>query len=155
MVNLDTLLIELDVRNGQSTELRDSQPRVKEDEDRIVVPAEMFIFLDKFQKITLLLSGNRFSGDRIIYDHRCQFKSKRILTDQVIIHCQLKSRSQNASDGVNGAVPSTIPLLKLNQPCFCIGQANLVNALLAKRFLVQDVDNRFISCTGVVGHSGF
>ena len=60
MVNLDTLLIELDVRNGQSTELRDSQPRVKEDEDRIVVPAEMFIFLDKFQKITLLLSGRKW-----------------------------------------------------------------------------------------------
>ena len=56
MVNLDTLLIELDVRNGQPTELRDSQPRVKENEDRIVVPAEMLIFLDEFQKITFLLS---------------------------------------------------------------------------------------------------
>ena len=57
MVNLDALLIELDVRNGQPTELRDSQPRVKENEDRIVVSAEMLIFLDEFQKFTLLLSG--------------------------------------------------------------------------------------------------
>ena len=155
MVNLDSFLIELDVRNGQPTELRDSQPRVKENEDRIVVPAEMLIFLDKFQKFTLLLSGNCFSGDRIVHDHRCQFKSKWILTDQVIVNRQLKSRSQNTSDGVNGAVPSAIHLLKLDQPRLCIGQANLVNALLSKRFFVQDIDHGLISCTGVMAHSGF
>ena len=115
----------------------------------------MFILLDEFQKFTLLLSGNCFSGDRIVYDYRCQLKSKWILTNQVIIHCQLKSRSQNTSDGVNGAVPSAIHLLKLDQPRLCIRQANLVNAQLSKRFFVQDIDHGLISCTGVVAHSGF
>ena len=78
MVYLDTLLVELKIGDRQPAELRDSQPRVKENIDRIVVSAEMLIFLDEFQKITLLLTGNCFSGDGIVYDHRCQFKSKRI-----------------------------------------------------------------------------
>ena len=130
VVYLDTLLVELKIGDRQPAELRDSQPRVKENIDRIVVSAEMLIFLDEFQKITLLLTGNCFSGDGIVYDHRCQFKSKRIFTDQIIIYRQLKSRSQNTSDGVNRAVPSAIHLLKLDQPRLCIRQANLVNALL-------------------------
>ena len=53
VVYLDTLLVELKIGDRQPAELRDSQPRVKENIDRIVVSAEMLIFLDEFQKIVL------------------------------------------------------------------------------------------------------
>lgn len=76
-------------------------------------------------------------------------------TDQIIIYRQLKSRSQNTSDGVNRAVPSAIHLLKLDQPRLCIRQANLVNALLSKRFSVQDIDYGLISRLGVMTDTGF
>ena len=74
--------------------------------------------------------------------HRFYFRCYSIgkNTDQIIIYRQLKSRSQNTSDEVNRAVPSAIHLLKLDQPRLCIRQANLVNALLFKRFSVQDID---------------
>ena len=76
-------------------------------------------------------------------------------TDQIIIYRQLKSRSQNTSDGVNRAVSSAIHLLKLDQPRLCIRQANLVNALLSKRFSVQDIDYGLISRLGVMTDAGF
>ena len=65
VVNLDTLLIELDIRKGQSTKFRDTQPRIKENEDRIVVSAEVLIFFNEFQKFTLLLSGKVLDMDML------------------------------------------------------------------------------------------
>ena len=74
----------------------------------------MFIFLDEFQKFTLLLAGNCFSGNRIVDDHGCQLKSKRILADQVIINRHLKRRSQNTPDRMDRTVPSAVHLLKFD-----------------------------------------
>lgn len=58
MVYLDTLLVELKIGKGQPTELRDTQSCIEKNIDRIIVSAEMLIFLEKFQKLTLLLTGN-------------------------------------------------------------------------------------------------
>ena len=38
----------------------------------------MFIFLNKLQQISLLLSGNRFSSNRIIDNDGCKLKFKWI-----------------------------------------------------------------------------
>ena len=46
----------------------------------------MFIFLNKLQQISLLLSGNRFSGNRIIDNDGCKLKFKWIFTKQIIIY---------------------------------------------------------------------
>ena len=46
MVNLDTLLIELDIGKGQSTKFRDAQPCVKENEDCIVVIVFVILYLN-------------------------------------------------------------------------------------------------------------
>jgi len=115
----------------------------------------MLIILDEFQKFTLLLTGNCFSGNRIVDNHGCQLKSKRILADQIIINRHLKRRSQNTSDRVDGTVPSAIHLLKFDQPRLCIRQANLVNSLLSKRFFIQNVDHGLISRLGVMTDTRF
>ena len=77
----------------------------------------MFIFLNKLQQISLLLSGNRFSGNRIIDNDGCKLKFKWIFTKQIIIYCQLKCRSENSPDRMNGTISPPINLLELNQPC--------------------------------------
>ena len=79
----------------------------------------MFIF-NKLQQISLLLSGDRFSGNRIIDNDGGKLKFKWIFTKQVIIYCHLKCRSENSPDRMNGTVSPSIYLLELNQPCFCV-----------------------------------
>ena len=120
MVYLDTHFIKLNLRNRQSAELGNTKPGMKKNIDCIVVSAEMCIFLDEFQQLPLLLPGDGFSGYGIVDNHRCQLKSKGIFANQVIVHRHLKSRSENAPDGMNGAVAPAVHLLKLDEPRLCI-----------------------------------
>ena len=115
----------------------------------------MLVFLDESQKLTFLLSGNGFPGDGVVHDDRRQLEAKRILAEQIVVYRHLKSRPENTSDGVNRTVPFAIHLLKLDQPCLCIRQAYLVDALLAKRIFLQNVDHGLVSGTGIVIDSGF
>lgn len=119
--------------HGQAAEFRDTQPRVKENVGPIVASAVMLIRLDELQQIPFLLPGDGLPGHRVIDDHRGQFKLKRILADHVIVHRHLECRSENASNRINRAIPSAIHLLKLDEPCFGIRQAHLVNVLPAER----------------------
>ena len=77
----------------------------------------MFIFLNKLQQISLLLSGNRFSGNRIIDNDGCKLKFKWIFTKQIIVYRHLKCWSEDSPDRMNGTVSPPINLLELNQPC--------------------------------------
>ena len=122
------------------------------------------VFLNDMLHVLLPMKGDHWlivlvekQKSSISVYHRFYFRCYSIgkNTDQIIIHRQLKSRSQNTSDGVNRAVPSAIHLLKLDQPRLCIRQANLVNALLSKRFSVQDIDYGLISRLGVMTDTGF
>ena len=124
----------------------------------------LVIFLNNMFQVLLPMKGDHWlivlvekQKSSISVYHRFYFRCYSIgkNTDQIIIHRQLKSRSQNTSDGVNRAVPSAIHLLKLDQPRLCIRQANLVNALLSKRFSVQDIDYGLISRLGVMTDTGF
>ena len=56
---------------------------MKEDVDCVIIFTKMSAFLNKLEQIPFLFLGNRFSGNRIMDNHRCQFKSKRIFTNQV------------------------------------------------------------------------
>ena len=124
----------------------------------------LVIFLNNMFQVLLPMKGDHWlivlvekQKSSISVYHRFYFRCYSIgkNTDQIIIYRQLKSRSQNTSDGVNRAVPSAIHLLKLDQPRLCIRQANLVNALLSKRFSVQDIDYGLISRLGVMTDTGF
>ena len=124
----------------------------------------LVIFLNNMFQVLLPMKGDHWlivlvekQKSSISVYHRFYFRCYSIgkNTDQIIIYRQLKSRSQNTSDEVNRAVPSAIHLLKLDQPRLCIRQANLVNALLFKRFSVQDIDYGLISRLGVMTDTGF
>lgn len=79
-------------------------------------------------------------GNRIPAKQKERWKTRKVYTTDWDDRGNAERWRAAAADAINGAVPSAVHLLKLNQPCFCIRQANLVNALLAKNSFVQDVD---------------
>lgn len=132
-----------------------AKPCVKEDIDSVVVSAEMPVLFDELQKIPLLFPADSFSRHGVIDDHRCQLKTEWVLADQVIIHCHLECRPQNASNRMNRAIPSAVHLLKLDEPCFGIRQAHLVNAQPAERLFFQDVNHRLVGCDRIMTDANF
>ena len=118
MIHMDPVLVKLDVRHGKTAKLGNAETRVEQDIEGIVILTVVLVLLHKVQEIPLPLPGDRLPGHRVIHNDRCQFKSKRILSDQVIVNRQLKGRSQYPSDGMNGAVAFAVLLLQLDQPSF-------------------------------------
>lgn len=123
----DTLVLEVDVRNGQPAKLGNPQPGIEQDVDSVIVFAVAVILLNELEECPLLRPGNGFSGHAVVDNHGSQLKAKGILADQVILHRHLKGRANHAPNRMDGTVASAI-LLQLNQPRLGIGQLYLVNA---------------------------
>jgi hypothetical protein len=105
MIHPDSLLFEVNVGNGQSAELRDTQACIKQDEDPVVIFAVTLVLLDELQESSLLSSGDGISGDTVIDHNRCQLKLEGILVDQIILQRHFKGRPYNTPDGKEPAAP--------------------------------------------------
>ena len=71
---------------------------VEEQEDSVVVPAEVAVIADEIEKSLFLLRGEGDAGDAVVDNHRGQFKGKRILENQIVVHRHLESRTQYAAN---------------------------------------------------------
>ena len=107
VIHPDSLVLEVDVRNGQSAEFRYTQARIEQDVDPVIVLAKVLVLLDKLQEGPFLGSGDGFSGDTVIDDHRSQLKLEGIFADQIVLPRHLKGRAHHATDGMNGTVISS------------------------------------------------
>ena len=110
MIDDDFVVFKIKVLNRQSNKLRDAESCLEQDEDTVIILAEMIVVLDKLQKGSLLLPCDRFSGNAVVDHNGIQLKIKGVLIQKVIIYCHLESRSDNATDRMNGAVTPSIVL---------------------------------------------
>ena len=89
MIHMDPVLVKLDVRHGKTAKLGNAKSRMEQNVEGIIILVVVFVLLHEVQKVPLLLSGDGLPGYRVIHNDRCQFKSKGILADQVIVNRQL------------------------------------------------------------------
>ena len=104
MIDVDRMLLEINIRNRQTTKFRNAKTCFEQYVDSLIIPAKMRILLHKPQKLSFLRSADCFSCHTVIHNHFHQLKLKWIFPDQVIIHRQLKCRTKNSSDRMDGTI---------------------------------------------------
>lgn len=154
MIHMDPVLVELDIRHCKTAKFGNAESCMEQDVEGIVILIVVLVLLHEVQEIPLLLPGDSLPGYRVIHNDRCQFKSKRILADQVIVNRQLKGRSQHPSDGMNGAIAFAVLLLQFDQPKLCVRKPNLINAKLTKEVVLQHVGHGLVTGFGVGTNTG-
>ena len=152
MIDNNVVVFKVNVVNCQPNELRNAKSRLEENEDPLIVFAEMRVIPDELQKGPFLLTADGFSGHTVVDHHRVQLELKGIFQQQIIFHCHLEGRSHHTADGVDGTVTPSI-LLQLNEPRFGIVGLDLVDSPLAKGFFLEDVDHKVVVGLCVVAHT--
>ena len=110
MIHDDFVVFKINVLDRQAHKLRDTKSGLEQDEDTVIILAEMIVVPDKFQKGSLLLPCDRFSGNAVVDHNGIQLKFKGVLIQKVVVHRHLESRSNHTTDRVNGAVAPSIVL---------------------------------------------
>ena len=114
VVNMNGLILHIQVIHSQTHKLGNSHTRIEQDIHTIIIFAIMLVLFDKGQEFALLVSGDSFSGDRIVDDNLCQLKVKGILADVVILHRHSKCRAKNTTDAVNRTITPLVLFLQLD-----------------------------------------
>ena len=80
----------------------------------------------EFEELAHLLTADCFSCHAVIYHHSGKLKSEWVFIQYVIIDSHLKSRTQNTTNSLNGAV-SLSGILQSDKEQLCIGSLDLSN----------------------------
>ena len=79
MVDVDDLLLQIDIRNGQTAELRDTHPGMEKDVYHFVVFAVNHIVMYELEEFPHLILCQSLSHDGVIEDNPYKLESERIL----------------------------------------------------------------------------
>ena len=110
VIDTDFAVFHVQVSQGQPYKLRNAKSRLEQDINAVVVPGKVLVTLYKFQKCPFLFSCNRFPCHTVVNNDGGKLKLKRIFAYQIIVHGHLKRGPDNAPNGVDGTVSSTILL---------------------------------------------
>lgn len=86
MVNADGLVLHIQVADGQSRKFGDSQTRMEQDINAVIVFAVVLVLLNEGQELPHLLPGDGFPCYRIVDNDLCKLKIKGILSEEIILH---------------------------------------------------------------------
>jgi len=76
MIDNHSVIFEVNVVNSQPNELRNAEARLEENEEPLIVFAEMRGILDELQKVPFLLTADGFAGHAVVNHHRVQLELK-------------------------------------------------------------------------------
>ena len=93
---------------------------MEQDADDLIIFTVDVIIMDEFQELPHLLFGDGLSCYTVVDNYRSQFKTKRVLVQNIVIHRHLEGRPQHTSDRMNRTISSAVTLL-LYQEQLCIG----------------------------------